>query len=361
MKEEYMRRAIALAWKGKGHTSPNPMVGCVVVKDGRIIAEGYHEKIGGFHAERNALTRCTEDTEGAELYVTLEPCCHYGKTPPCTEIIIEKKIRKVYVGSMDPNPLVAGGGVRILQEHGIEVECGICKEECDHMNEVFFHYIQHKTPFVVMKYAMTLDGKIACATGDSKWVTGEEARNRVQQMRWQYSGIMVGIGTVLADDPMLNCRIEKGVDPIRIICDSSLRIPMDSQIVQTAKEIPTIVVATVRARQSQKVQELQQAGVEVLWQEQDGEVDLQSLMHTLGEKGIDSILLEGGGALNGSALKAGIVQRVNCFVAPKLVGGEKAKSPVEGAGIDVMTHAAQLTEVTTEQIGTDFLISGLIK
>lgn len=361
MKETYMKRAIALAWKGKGHTSPNPMVGCVVVKDGQIIAEGYHEHIGGFHAERNALTHCIEDTEGAELYVTLEPCCHYGKTPPCTEIILEKKIRKVYIGSMDPNPLVAGKGVRILQEHGVEVECGICKEECDRMNEVFFHYIQCKTPFVVMKYAMTLDGKIACANGDSKWVTGEAARNRVQQMRWQYSGIMAGIGTVLADDPLLNCRIEKGVDPVRIICDSSLRIPLESQIVQTAKEIPTIVVTTKRARQREKWKALQQAGVEVLQQEQEGEVDLQALMHTLGEKGIDSILLEGGGALNGSALKAGIVQRVNCFIAPKLVGGERAKSPVEGEGMDVMAQAAQLTQVTMEQVGSDFLISGLIK
>ena len=361
MKETYMKRAIALAWKGKGHTSPNPMVGCVVVKDGQIIAEGYHEHIGGFHAERNALTHCIEDTEGAELYVTLEPCCHYGKTPPCTEIILEKKIRKVYIGSMDPNPLVAGKGVRILQEHGVEVECGICKEECDRMNEVFFHYIQYKTPFVVMKYAMTLDGKIACANGDSKWVTGEAARNRVQQMRWQYSGIMAGIGTVLADDPLLNCRIEKGVDPVRIICDSSLRIPLESQIVQTAKEIPTIVVTTKRARQQEKWKALQQAGVEVLQQGQEGEVDLQALMHTLGEKGIDSILLEGGGALNGSALKAGIVQRVNCFIAPKLVGGEKAKSPVEGEGMDVMAQAAQLTQVTMEQVGSDFLISGLIK
>ena len=361
MKETYMKRAIALAWKGKGHTSPNPMVGCVVVKDGQIIAEGYHEHIGGFHAERNALTHCIEDTEGAELYVTLEPCCHYGKTPPCTEIILEKKIRKVYIGSMDPNPLVAGKGVRILQEHGVEVECGICKEECDRMNEVFFHYIQPKTPFVVMKYAMTLDGKIACANGDSKWVTGEAARNRVQQMRWQYSGIMAGIGTVLADDPLLNCRIEKGVDPVRIICDSSLRIPLESQIVQTAKEIPTIVVTTKRARQQEKWKALQQAGVEVLQQEQEGEVDLQALMHTLGKKGIDSILLEGGGALNGSALKAGIVQRVNCFIAPKLVGGERAKSPVEGEGMDVMAQAAQLTQVTMEQVGSDFLISGLIK
>ncbi|MGN0483446.1 MAG: bifunctional diaminohydroxyphosphoribosylaminopyrimidine deaminase/5-amino-6-(5-phosphoribosylamino)uracil reductase RibD [Lachnospiraceae bacterium] len=365
MEEKYMRRAMELAKLGMGHTSPNPMVGCVVVKDDAIIAEGYHEKIGGFHAERNALTRCSKDTTGAELYVTLEPCCHYGKTPPCTEIIIEKKIKKVYVGSMDPNPLVAGKGVRILQEHGIEVECGILKEECDRLNEVFFHYIQTKTPFVVMKYAMTLDGKIACETGDSKWVTGEASRNRVQQMRKQYSGIMAGIKTVLADDPMLNCRIENGVDPTRIICDSALRIPLECKLVQTAKEIPTIVVTTKKAVQhsefERKKQALQQAGVEILQQDREEEVDLQMLMHELGERGIDSILLEGGGTLNASALKSGIVHRVNCFVAPKLVGGKDARSPIEGNGILKMKDAALLRDVTIEQIESDFLISGRIK
>lgn len=206
---KYMKRAIELAKKGIGYTNPNPIVGCVVVKNDEIISEGYHEKIGGFHAERNALTNCKEDTTGAELYVTLEPCCHYGKTPPCTEIIIEKNIKKVYVGSMDPNKLVAGKGVKILEENGIEVECGVLKDECDKLNEVFFHYITNKTPYVVMKYAMTMDGKIACENGDSKWVTGEKARETVQNMRKKYMGIMVGINTVLEDNPMLNCRIEK--------------------------------------------------------------------------------------------------------------------------------------------------------
>ena len=205
-KEEYMKRALELARKGEGHTSPNPMVGCVVVKDGRIISEGYHEKYGEFHAERNALTRCTEDTTGADLYVTLEPCCHQGKTPPCTDIIIEKKIARVFVGSMDSNPLVAGKGVQILRG-----SWHLCRDRNSGrgMSEVkrsilSLHHDQ-KTPFVVMKYAMTLDGKIACATGDSRWVTGETARAQVHRMRGRYRGIMVGIGTVLADDPMLNC------------------------------------------------------------------------------------------------------------------------------------------------------------
>ena len=252
-KEDYMRRALKLARQGAGYTNPNPMVGCVVVKDGRIISEGYHEKYGEFHAERNALTRCVEDPAGADLYVTLEPCCHYGKTPPCTEIIIEKKIARVFVGSMDSNPLVAGKGVQILREAGIEVETGILAEECRKLNEVFYHYMETGLPFVAMKYAMSLDGKIACATGDSKWVTGEAARRHVHELRKQYMGIMVGIGTVLADDPMLNCRVAEGADPVRIVCDSQLRIPMDSRLVQTARQIPTIVACGGNIRESESL------------------------------------------------------------------------------------------------------------
>ena len=237
-----MRMALELAKQGEGWVSPNPMVGCVVVKNGKVIARGYHEKYGGFHAERNALLHCEEETEGAELYVTLEPCCHQGKTPPCTDIIIEKKIGKVFVGSLDINPKVAGKGVNILREHGIQVEVGILEEECRKLNEAFFYYMEQKLPFVAMKYAMTLDGKIACETGDSKWVTGEEARNYVQRLRSRYRGIMAGIGTVLADDPLLNCRMEGGRNPVRILCDARLRIPLDSRIVQTAGEYETILV-----------------------------------------------------------------------------------------------------------------------
>ena len=222
--QDYMRMALELAGQGEGKVSPNPMVGCVVVKEGKVIATGYHEAYGGYHAERNALLHCQEDTEGAELYVNLEPCCHYGKTPPCTEIILEKKIKKVYVGCLDSNPKVAGKGIEILRQHGVEVVTGILEEECRAINEVFFHYMKKKMPFTAMKYAMTLDGKIACETGDSKWVTGTEAREHVQCLRNRYRGIMAGIGTVLKDDPMLNCRMEGGTNPVRIICDSRLRI-----------------------------------------------------------------------------------------------------------------------------------------
>ena len=364
-KEEYMRRALELARKGEGHTSPNPMVGCVVVKDGRIISEGYHEKYGEFHAERNALTRCTEDTAGADLYVTLEPCCHQGKTPPCTDIIIEKKIARVFVGSMDSNPLVAGKGVQILRDHGIYVETGILDAECRKLNEVFYHYIATKIPFVVMKYAMTLDGKIACATGDSKWVTGEIARTQVHRMRGRYRGIMVGIGTVLADDPMLNCRVEGGVDPVRIICDSNLHIPTESQIVKTASDIETIVACSQEAleseRKQEKIRRLKEAGIQIIGTEGAHGVNLVELMKKLGGQNIDSILLEGGGTLNASALEDGIVNKVYAYIAGKLIGGMDARSPVEGMGIDRMADAITLQNVEIEKLGDDFCIVGYVK
>ncbi len=364
-KEEYMRRALELARKGEGHTSPNPMVGCVVVKDGRIISEGYHEKYGEFHAERNALTRCTEDTAGADLYVTLEPCCHQGKTPPCTDIIIEKKIARVFVGSMDSNPLVAGKGVQILRDHGIYVETGILDAECRKLNEVFYHYIATKTPFVVMKYAMTLDGKIACATGDSKWVTGKIARTQVHRMRGRYRGIMVGIGTVLADDPMLNCRVEGGVDPVRIICDSNLHIPTESQIVKTASDIETIVACSQEAleseRKQEKIRRLKEAGIQIIGTEGAHGVNLVELMKKLGGQNIDSILLEGGGTLNASALEDGIVNKVYAYIAGKLIGGMDARSPVEGMGIDRMADAITLQNVEIEKLGDDFCIVGYVK
>lgn len=364
-KEEYMRRALELARKGEGYTSPNPMVGCVVVKDGQIISEGYHEKYGEFHAERNALTRCTGDTTGADLYVTLEPCCHQGKTPPCTDIIIEKKIARVFVGSMDSNPLVAGKGVQILRDHGIYVETGILEDECLKLNEVFYHYITTKTPFVVMKYAMTLDGKIACATGDSKWVTGETARAQVHRMRGRYRGIMVGIGTVLADDPMLNCRVEGGVDPVRIICDSNLHIPLVSQIVKTASEIETIVACSQETleseRKQEKIRKLQDAGIQLIGTKGAHGVNLVELMKKLGEQNIDSILLEGGGTLNASALEDGIVNKVYAYIAGKLIGGMDARSPVEGMGIDRMADAITLKHMEIERLDDDFCIVGYVK
>ena len=361
---DYMQRAIELARRGEGWVNPNPLVGAVIVKDGRVIAEGWHHKYGELHAERDALRALKEPAEGATIYVTLEPCCHYGKQPPCTLAIMEHGIRRVVIGSRDPNPLVAGKGVRMLREHGITVVEDFMREECDALNPVFFHYITTGRPYVKMKYAMTADGKIATKTGASKWITSEEARELVHDWRNACRGIMAGIGTVLADDPLLNCRKPGGRDPVRIICDSRLRIPEDSQICRTAQKYETIVACALSEDADRRPEEmrakaerLRQQGVEV-WSvpAQDGSVDLKELINRLGKRGIDSILLEGGGTLNESALRAGIVQEVNAFVAPKIFGG-KARSPVEGTGVEVPQEALQMEMKQVRQVGKDLLIT----
>lgn len=357
---QYMKMALELAQKGMGFTAPNPMVGAVIVKNGRVIGQGYHRKYGELHAEREALAVCTEEPKGASIYVTLEPCCHYGKQPPCVNAILEAGIRRVIIGSSDPNPLVAGKGIRILKDHGIEVTENILKEECDKLNEAFFYYIQNKKPYVVMKYAMTMDGKIAAYTGESKWVTGEAARIHVQEQRLKYTGIMVGVGTVLADDPMLTCRLENSRNPVRIICDSHLRTPLTSKIVRTAKTIPTILASS--SKDQQKIKNYEELGCQVLYvPEKNGHIDLNRLMELLGAAKIDSILLEGGGSLNWSALESGIVQKVQTYIAPKLFGGEEAKTPVEGKGFPDPASAVLLKNSEIIRLGDDFLIESEVK
>ncbi|MBR2742192.1 MAG: bifunctional diaminohydroxyphosphoribosylaminopyrimidine deaminase/5-amino-6-(5-phosphoribosylamino)uracil reductase RibD [Clostridia bacterium] len=353
--EEYMRRALELARRGLGHTNPNPIVGAVIVRDGRIIGEGWHEKYGELHAERNAIANCREDMRGATIYVTLEPCCHYGRTPPCTEALIEQGFSRVVVGSMDPNPLVAGKGVSILREHGMEVVTGVLKEECDAANRVFFHYISTKTPYVVLKYAMTADGKIATVTGESQWISNEDSRRRAHAMRGRYAAIMAGVGTVTADDPQLNCRIEGGRDPVRVICDSRLRTPIESKIVKTARDIPTII-ATV-CGDEERLRPYKDAGCEViLTEEKEGRVNLKELMARLGERKLDSVMIEGGAELAGSAVKEGIINEVTAFIAPKMVGGSTAKTPVGGAGIEKLADALKLSAPEAELIGGDIMI-----
>lgn len=357
---EYMERAIGLAARGRGWTNPNPLVGAVIVKDGRVIGEGYHAKCGELHAERNAFASLTESAEGATLYVTLEPCCHHGKTPPCTEAILEHRIARVVIGSRDPNPLVAGKGAAILRNAGIQVEEDFMRDECDELNPVFFHYITTKTPYVVAKYAMTADGKIATRTGASKWITGEEARMKVQEMRYTYSGIMAGIGTVLADDPMLNVRVPGKRSPVRIICDSHLGICEDSKIVKTAGEYPTIIACCDGGKE--KKERLEKKGIQVLTLPgEDQRVDLKRLMNVLGEQKIDSILLEGGGTLNDSALRAGIVKEVKAFIAPKIFGSNQAATPVGGLGIEEVADAVQMKLKHISQIGEDILIEYLVR
>ena len=393
-----MQRAIALAKKGAGFVNPNPMVGCVVVKDNEIIAEGYHEYYGGLHAERNALTHTTADCKGATLYVTLEPCCHHGKTPPCTDIIIEKGIKKVVVGLLDPNPLVSGKGISILQNAGIEVVTGVEVDKIKELNKVFLKYIKTKRPYVLLKTAMTLDGKIASYTGDSKWITNDKSRQLVHKLRSEMMGIVAGIGTVKADNPMLNCRLEgqQTTDnrqqsvrqPIRIIVDTKASISLDSNIVKTANEYRTILAvgqqttdnsqqSTVNSQQSivnsqqsivnsqqstvnsqrSKINELESFNVEILQcEEKDGRVDINDLMIKLGEKGIDSLLLEGGSCLNAAFLEAGCVDEVYAFIAPKIIGGEHSKSPIGGKGIELMKDAITFDKVEIEQIENDILI-----
>ena len=350
-----MQRAINLAEQGRGWTSPNPLVGCVIVKNGKIVAEGYHEKIGGWHAERNAILNSDTDLSGATAYVTLEPCCHHGRTPPCSDLLIERGIKKVFIGSRDPNPLVSGKGAKQLRAAGIEVVEDFMREECDKLNPIFFHYIQTKRPYVLMKYAMTADGKIATSTGESKWITGETARTKVQQTRHQYSAIMVGVETVLADNPMLNARMPNAKQPVRVVCDSQLRTPLDCQLVQTAKEYCT-VIATV-CEDLQKIEQYRLLGVEVMvCKARNKRVDLDDLLQKLGEMQIDSLLIEGGSSLNFSALESGVVNRVHCYIAPKLVGGKQAKTPIGGEGIDDLSQAVKLKLVSMEMVGEDILI-----
>lgn len=358
--EYYMKRALELAARGRGYTNPNPMVGAVIVKEGRIIGAGWHEMYGQLHAERNALKNCTEDPKGATIYVTLEPCCHHGKTPPCTDAIIESGIEKVVIGMLDVNPIVAGNGVRILKEHCIEVVSGVLEDECRKLNKIFIKYMTEKLPYVVMKYAMTSDGKIATVTGESKWITGPASRENVHRTRHALMGIMVGVGTVLADDPMLDCRLEGGgKNPIRIICDSNLRTPLDSRVVTTANDIETII-ATV-SDDASLIKEYERVGVTmIVTASENGRVDLNDLMKILGERGIDSILLEGGSQLNFSAIKAGIVDEVHTYIAPKIFGGN-ARTPVGGEGIRNISDAVMLDPVKITKLGDDIFVESEVR
>lgn len=353
--EKYMERAIELAWKGCGFVNPNPMVGAVIVKDGAIIGEGYHERYGGLHAERNALKNCTVSPRGAVLYVTLEPCCHYGKTPPCTEAILESGISKVVVGTQDPNPRMAGKSIRLLREKGISVDVGLMEDKCRELIRPFSKFIRTGVPYVLMKYAMTMDGKISAHTGNAKWITDKEARLHAQRQRLRCSAIMVGVNTVIEDDPLLTCRLENGRDPVRVICDTRLRTPLSSKIVRSARETQTILAAVSPEAERRRLYEEQ--GVKILeLPEKDGHVDLRALMSRLGREGIDSILLEGGSTLNWSAVRQGIVDEVHTYIAPKLLGGTDSKTPVGGTGFDSPGDALPLRVKRVSRIGEDWLM-----
>ena len=357
--KEYMKKALLLAKKGQDFVSPNPLVGAVVVKNGKIIGQGYHQKYGDLHAERKALESCIQSPQDATMYVTLEPCCHFGKTPPCCDAIINSGIKKVVVATLDPNPLTSGKGIKALKTAGIQVVVGVLERESQAMNEVFFHYIKTKTPFVVMKYAMTADGKIATATGKSKWITGEKARENVHKDRSRYSAIMVGVQTVIADNPMLTSRIENAKNPVRIICDTSLRTPINSQIIKTSNNIKTIIATS--STNNELKEKFKNQGCKIIEiPQKNSHIDLQVLMQKLGQTQIDSILLEGGSTLNFSALNSEIVNKVQAYVSPKIFGGECAKTPVGGVGFLSPDKCIKLVDKTVEIFDDDILIQGQV-
>ena len=355
-----MARALQLALRGAGHTRPNPMVGAVLVKDGRIIGEGWHKQYGGPHAEVNAFASATEDPEGATLYVSLEPCSHYGKTPPCADLIIRKKVARVVAALEDPNPLVSGRGFRKLRANGIRVTVGVLAEEARHINDVFLTYVTRKRPFVLYKAAMSLDGKIACHTGESQWISSEKSREEVQRLRGILSGIMVGAGTVIADNPRLTCRMEEYENPARIIVDGKLRVPLESRIFH---EPGRNIILTTSEASPEKKKVLENLGVELIEadSEEPGKVDLKSAMLALGIKGIDGILLEGGPNLAASALEAGIIDAVRFYIAQKIIGGREAPSPFAGTGAAHMNEVMPLTDAVYGTSGDDLWIQAYIQ
>lgn len=363
MHEYYMKKALELAKGGWGKTNPNPLVGAVILKDGQIIASGYHEKLGCAHAEVSAFNNAEHDVKGGTMYVTLEPCSHYGRTPPCARAIVEAGISKVVVAMEDPNPKVSGKGISMLRDAGIEVTTGVLEQEARKLNEIFIKYITSKKPFVIMKAAMTLDGKIASVCGDSKWISGESSRQQVHMIRDRVAAIMVGINTVLADNPSLTTRMgtKKGSDPVRIIVDSKGIIPIDSKVINV--ESPAgVILATTLLIDREKEKQLLDKGVRVLKLDgPDGHVDLTRLMDELYKLEIDSVLLEGGGGLNAAAINSEIVDKVMIFMAPKIIGGRDAKTPVEGDGIEFMKDAIKLHDLSISKFDEDMLIECYVK
>ncbi len=353
--------AIDLSKKGYGTVNPNPLVGAVIVKNGEIIGEGYHEYYGGHHAEINAINNAKESVKGATMYVTLEPCNHYGKTPPCTNRIIKEQFSRVVIGILDPNTIVNGKGIEKLRQAGIVVETGIMKDEINIVNEVFIKYITTKQPFCAMKTAMSLDGKISTYTGNSKWISNEKSRKWVHELRHRYSGIMVGVNTIIKDDPDLTDRSDYEIKkhPVRIVLDSNGRTPLNSKILNTSYA-KTIIAVTENAN-SKFIKSVNKNGAKVIiCPKKDNRVNLSYLMNELGKQSIDSILLEGGSTLNFSALKEGVVDKVFSFIAPKLIGGDTSKMPVGGLGFDSLEKAISLNIKNIKRFDQDILVEAYI-
>ncbi|MDI7258945.1 MAG: bifunctional diaminohydroxyphosphoribosylaminopyrimidine deaminase/5-amino-6-(5-phosphoribosylamino)uracil reductase RibD [Thermodesulfobacteriota bacterium] len=358
--EHWMRRALRLAARGRGRTSPNPMVGAVLLKDGKVIGEGYHKRAGESHAEIIAIKRAGNAARGATLYINLEPCSHYGKTPPCAHALIEAGMKRVVVGMEDPNPLVKGRGMEALRKAGLDVETGILEEECRRLNEAFCKYILKKEPFVMMKIASTLDGKIATQRGESKWITGEASRRFVHRLRDQVDGLLVGIGTILKDDPMLTARIRGGRDPYRIVLDSRLRIPEGARVVVTSPA--KTIIATTELAPVERREALEKNGVRVLILDSTQErVNLRSLLSKLGEMEMMSLLIEGGSEVNGSFLDQGLIDKIFLFLSPKLMGDCQSPGIFKGRGAATLEEACSLNRLSVKRIGEDILVEGYLR
>lgn len=363
--KKFMRLALRQAKKGLGKTSPNPMVGAVVVRGNTIVGRGYHHRAGEPHAEVLALRQAGKRARGATLYLNLEPCDHFGRTPPCTRAILNAGIKRVAAGMKDPNPLVSGRGIRRLRRAGVQVDVGILEKECQELNAPFSKYIISKRPFVTLKAAASLDGKVATRSGDSRWISNEASRNYVHRLRQTMDAVMVGIGTVLKDDPLLTVRLPGGkrsLQPLRVIVDSRLRIPLRSQLVRTAGQYPTLV-ATTQAASSSRMQRLAGTNVEVsiIAKDAQGHVSLKGLMKELARRGVASVLVEGGSTLNASALREGVVDRLLFFLAPKIIGGQQAPGILGGEGILRIKEAKPVKIMKVRRIGPDVLIEGTLE
>lgn len=360
----FMEIALELAARGKGYTSPNPMVGAVVVKDGKIIGQGWHEKVGGPHAEVNAIDDAGVAAAGSTLYVTLEPCNHQGRTPPCTQKILAANIRHVVMAMADPNPDVSGGGAAFLIQSGITVDSGICETEARRLNESFIKYAAVKRPFVLLKCAATLDGRIATRTGDSKWVTGPSSRKYVHELRHANDAILVGVNTVKADNPSLTTRLDhkKGKDPVRIVLDTHLSIPEDSKLLQIPAGSDTLII-TGNSGSSPKRDAIINSGVKVIDAvlNADGRINLDALMDQLGQMGITSLLIEGGAQVAASALQAGIVDKINFFYAPKILAADDGIPMCRGIGPELMADSIPVRDICVRQFDSDVMIEGYLK
>ncbi|MCA9500907.1 MAG: bifunctional diaminohydroxyphosphoribosylaminopyrimidine deaminase/5-amino-6-(5-phosphoribosylamino)uracil reductase RibD [Nitrospira sp.] len=362
-----MKRALSLAAKGKGRTSPNPMVGAVIVKNGQIVGEAYHRRSGEPHAEILALHQAGPQARGAVLYVTLEPCCHTRKrTPPCVPFLIQSGLARICVAMVDPNPQVSGRGLQQLKHAKVPVSVGVCELDARHLNEVYAYWITTGRPLVVLKGAMTLDGKIATATNESHWITGERARQDVHRLRNQMDAILVGVGTVIADDPELSARGRTmtnrrvGRQPVRVVLDSRLRIPSHAKVLQWVGEQPTILCTTTQAPLP-KIQHYRKRGIQVwVLPRHAGRVSLKACLSRLGKEGLTSVLIEGGGTLNATALQQGLVNRVRLYMAPMLLGGQDAMGLIGGQSPKKLDRARPLADCQLKKLGNDWLVTGTI-